>query len=72
MIQIQNVHDALYRELKRRAGSAGVSLSEYLLAQIREFAEQPTVSALRQRMHSRRPVLKDIDTARLVRQHRDA
>jgi hypothetical protein len=72
MIQVHDVPDTLYRELKARAGAAGVSLSEYLLPQIREIAEQPAVTALRQRLHSRKPVLKQIDTARLVRQHRDA
>ena len=35
MIQIRNVPDALHRKLKSRAALAGMSLSDYLLQQIR-------------------------------------
>jgi plasmid stability protein len=43
MIQIRNVPDALHRRLKSRAALAGMSLSDYLLQQIREVAERPTI-----------------------------
>ena len=36
MIQLRNVPDALHRTLKARAAMAGMSLSDYLLAEIRE------------------------------------
>ena len=36
MIQIRNVPDALHRKLKSRAALAGMSLSDYLLQQIRD------------------------------------
>ncbi len=35
MIQIRNVPDALHRRIKVRAALAGMSLSEYLLGEIR-------------------------------------
>jgi len=41
MIQIRNVPDALHRRLKSRAALAGMSLSDYPLAEIREAAERP-------------------------------
>ena len=41
MIQIRNVPDALHRRLKSRAALEGKSLSDYLLAEIREAAERP-------------------------------
>ena len=41
MIQIRNVPDALHRKLKSRAALAGMSLSDYLLQQIREVAARP-------------------------------
>src|SRR6266446_4981875 len=44
MIQLRNVPEALHRTLKARAATAGMSLSDYLLAEIREVAERPTVS----------------------------
>ena len=43
MIQIRNVRDALHRKLKARAAEAGMSLSEYLLREIRRSAERPTL-----------------------------
>jgi plasmid stability protein len=50
MIQIRNVPDALHRRLKVRAASAGMTLSDYLLAEIRAFAELPTNDELQARL----------------------
>ena len=72
MIQIRNVPDALHRTLKARAAMAGMSLSDYLLAEIREIAERPTLAELRGRLHQRKPVAAQLDTARLVREEHDA
>jgi plasmid stability protein len=51
MIQLRNVPDALHRGLKARAAMAGMSLSDYLLAEIKEIAERPTLAELRERLH---------------------
>ena len=72
MIQVRNVPDALHRGLKARAAMAGMSLSDYLLAEIREIAERPTLVELRQRLHRRKSVSAEIDTALLVREERHA
>ena len=72
MIQIRNVPDALHRRLKSRAALEGMSLSDYLLAEIKEIAERPTLAELRERLHKRKPVSAQIDTAQLVREERDA
>lgn len=72
MIQLRNVPDALHRSLKSRAALAGMSLSDYLLAEIKEIAERPTLAELRERLHTREAVLVPLDTARLVREERDA
>ena len=53
MIQLRNVPDALYRSLKARAAMARMSLSGYLLAEIREIAERPTLAELRERVQKR-------------------
>jgi len=50
MIQIRNVPDALHRKIKSRAALAGMSLSDYLLGEIRQLAERPTVDELRARL----------------------
>lgn len=72
MIQVRNVPDALHRALKARAAMAGMSLSDYLLVEIREIAERPTLLELRQRLHRRKSVSAEIDTALLVREERHA
>ncbi len=72
MIQLRNVPDALHRGLKARAALAGMSLSDYLLAEIKEIAAKPSLSELRERLHKRAPVSLEIDSARLVREERDA
>jgi len=72
MIQLRNVPDALHRILKVRAALAGVSLSDYLLAEIRQVAERPTLSELRERLHRREPVAATPLAARAVRAEREA
>ena len=72
MIQLRNVPDGLHRSLKARAALAGMSLSDYLLAEIKEIAERPTLAELRQRLHKRTPVSTELDAARLVREEREA
>jgi plasmid stability protein len=70
MIQLRNVPDGLHRSLKARAAMAGMSLSDYLLSEIKEIAERPTLAEMRERLHQREPVSVRIDTARLVREER--
>ena len=72
MIQLRNVPDALHRSLKARAAMAGMSLSDYLLAEIKEIAERPTLEELRDRLRTRKAVTVSLDTARLVREEREA
>ncbi|MGE5114023.1 MAG: FitA-like ribbon-helix-helix domain-containing protein [Acidobacteriaceae bacterium] len=72
MIQIRNVPDSLHRALKSRAALAGMSLSEYLLAELREIAERPTLAEFRERLHKRVPVSTDVDAVRILRQEREA
>jgi len=72
MIQLRNVPDALHRTLKARAALAGLSLSDYLLAEIRQVAERPTLSELRERLHRRGRVTSPLSAARAVRAEREA
>ena len=52
---------------------AGMSLSDYLLTEIKEIAERPTTLAeLRVRLRTRTAVTLSLDTARLVREEREA
>jgi plasmid stability protein len=71
MIQIRNVPDALHRRLKSRAALAGMSLSDYLLSEIRWVAERPTIDELRARLESRSAMTLSVDSAEAVRAERD-
>ncbi len=69
-LQIRNVPDSLHRILKSRAALEGLSLSDYLLREVRKSAERPTMSELRARIESREPVKGDIPPARAIRAER--
>jgi antitoxin FitA len=71
MIQIRNVPDSLHRRLKARAALAGMSLSDYLLAEIRQVAERPTLEELRARLERLSPVTPSIDPVQAIREERD-
>ena len=71
MIQIRNVPDALHRRLKSRAALAGMSLSDYLLSEIRQVAERPTLEELRARLEQRPGMTLSVDPAEAVRAERD-
>jgi antitoxin FitA len=72
MIQLRNVPEPLHRRLKARAAVAGMSLSDYLLREIEEIAERPTLAELRERLHKRKGVTVELETARLVGEEREA
>ena len=72
MIQLRNVPDALHRSLKARAAMAGMSLSDYLLAEIREVAERPTLGELRERLERRERANLSRPAAAVIREERDA
>jgi antitoxin FitA len=72
MIQLRNVPDSLHRKLKARAAMAGMSLSDYLLSEIKEIADRPTLLEMRERLHQRESVSLPIDIATLVREERES
>ncbi len=71
MIQIRNVPDDLHRRLKSRAALVGMSLSDYLLREIRQIAERPTLDELRARLHSLPEVTLSPSPAEVIRAERD-
>lgn len=71
MVQIRNVPEALHRQLKSRAALAGMSLSDYLLSEIRQVAERPTIDELRARLRSRSETVPSVPPATAVRAERD-
>jgi plasmid stability protein len=71
MIQIRNVPDALHQKLKARAALAGMSLSDFLLEEIRRLAELPTPNELRDRLAQRAKVEPGVSPATAVREERE-
>ncbi len=49
-VQVRNVPDEVQRVLKQRAARAGQSLSEYLLNELTQLAERPTIDELNERI----------------------
>jgi antitoxin FitA len=71
MVQIRNVPETLHRQLKSRAALAGMSLSDYLLGEIRQIAQRPTIDELRARLRGRAETAPSIAPAEAVRAERD-
>lgn len=72
MIQIRNVPDDLHRRLKVRAAEVDMTLSDYLLAEVRAVADRPTLAELSARISARERVDADVDwIVQVVREQRD-
>ena len=56
MIQLRHVPDDLHRKLKASAAMDGLSLSDYILREVRQFADKPTMSEMMERLARREPV----------------
>jgi plasmid stability protein len=72
MIQLRNVPESLHRKLKARAAMEGLSLSDYLIAEISHSAQRPTVKELRDRLHKRSSVTPTVSPAQAVREERNS
>ena len=71
-IKIRNVPHRVHSMLKARAAMAGVSLSDFLLAEMRALAERPTLAELRERLGRRPRLAPGASAADAVRRERDA
>ena len=72
MVQIRNVPSDLHRELKARAALEGMSLSDYLLRELRHALDRPTVEEMRKRLSGREPVRLRPVPAAAVRAERNS
>lgn len=71
-IQIRNVPEDVHRKLKARAAAKGMSLSEYLLADMTARARVSTPDELEARLRSRTRVRLSEDPAETLRRLRDS
>jgi antitoxin FitA len=72
MIQIRNVPDSVHREVKARAARAGMSLSDFLLHEVKRLVASAPVEDVLARLAAReRPRLSETP-ADAVRAERDS
>jgi plasmid stability protein len=71
LIQIRDVRDEVHRTLKARAARKGVSLSEYLRAELERVASSPTPEELLAGLQARRAVVSSETSATALRALRD-
>jgi len=72
MIHIRNVPEELHRKLKARAAREGTTLSDYLLSEIEQVAEKPTLRELMERLAHDEPVEVDEPPEVTIRRMRDS
>ncbi len=72
MIQIRNVPDAVHRKVKARAAQAGMTLSDYLRAEIERIAALPTRDEMLARLHARTRVTLRTPAADIIRRERES
>ena len=72
-LQIRNVPDELHQTLKVRAAQAGMTLPDYLLSEIEQVVEKPTLGEkMMERLRGREPVELDEPPEVTIRRMRDA
>jgi plasmid stability protein len=72
MIQLRHVPDALHRQLKARAALTGLSLSDFLVREVRKIAERPTPEELLERLRQREAYGGRLSPTQTLRVERDA
>lgn len=70
VLQIRNVPCDLHRQLKARAALEGMSLSDYVLRELRHAIDRPTLDEIRKRLSNRQPAQPHPAPAAAVRAER--
>ncbi|MFW6313749.1 MAG: hypothetical protein ACOC2N_07685, partial [Spirochaetota bacterium] len=66
------VPDEIHATLKSRAALEGLSLSDYLLREMKRVCERPTPTEIRARLEEREPTVVHESPADAVRAERDS
>ena len=72
MIQLRHVPDSLHRQLKARAALSGLSLSEFLVREVRKIAERPTPEEMLERLRGREAYGGKLSPTQALRAERDS
>jgi plasmid stability protein len=71
MIQIRHVPDEVHRALVAKAAAQGLSLSDYLRAEVTKVAERPSMDEVLARIRELPPVAVRESSAEVIRRWRD-
>ncbi len=72
MIQIRNVPDEMHRQIKARAALAGMSMSEFILQELRRVVRTPSRDELLDRLERLPGIEVEPSPEELIREERDA
>jgi plasmid stability protein len=72
MVQIRNVPPELHRRLKARAAIEGLSMSDYVLREVRKALDRPTRQEVLERLQARPLRRLHRSAADVLRAERDA
>jgi plasmid stability protein len=72
MVQIRNVPTELHRRLKARAAIEGLSMSDYILREIRKALDRPTREEVLERLRAQPVRRLERRAAEVVRAERDS
>ena len=72
MVQIRNVPPELHRRLKARAAIEGLSMSDYVLREIRKALDRPTREEVLERLRARPARQLRKSAAEVIRAERDS
>lgn len=70
-IQIRDVPDDVHATLRVRAATAGMSLSDYLRAELTRLTERPTLAEVMARVAAREGGVERSEIVRVIRERRD-
>lgn len=70
-VQIRGVEDAIHRQLKARAASDGLSISDYVRRLIEKDLKRPSWAEFEARASRLKPVALPETTAEMIRRERD-
>lgn len=71
-VQIRDVPDEVHRTLRARAAAAGLSLSDYLLAEVTRIAQRPPVAEVLARAGARSGGVPHSVVAEAIRAERES
>lgn len=72
MVQIRNMPAELHRRLKARAAMEGLTMSDFVMREIRKALDRPTRQEILDRLRARPPRRLRKSAAEVIRAERDA